>query len=232
MKPAAVDYERSVFLNCPFDPEYEPVFRALVFAVQECGFRPRCALEVEDGSEVRIEKIYRIIRECRYGIHDISRVELRNGLPRFNVPLELGLFLGARQYGAREQREKRCLVLDHEPARFRDTLSDIAGQEVREHGGDPHRAMAAVRRLLAAARGATIVPRTEVVSERYEAFRGELPSLCHRLHLRAETLEFFELRTITQEWLKGNPARIGPPPSSTLSGGPLPERLPLAAPLG
>jgi hypothetical protein len=94
--PAA--YDRSVFINCPFDDRYRPLFHAIIFAVHDCGFLARCALELEDSGEERIRKIKRIIRECQYGVHDISRVQLDSGtgLPRFNMPLELGLFLGAQ----------------------------------------------------------------------------------------------------------------------------------------
>lgn len=97
----ATPYHAGVFINCPFDARYRKLFLATVFAVFDCGFLPRCALEIEDGGEERIRKIKRIIRECRYGIHDISRVELdsKSRLPRFNMPLELGLFLGARNTG-------------------------------------------------------------------------------------------------------------------------------------
>jgi hypothetical protein len=58
-----------------------------------CGFRPRCALELDDSAEVRIDKILRKIAECRFGVHDLSRTELdaASALPRFNMPLELGL---------------------------------------------------------------------------------------------------------------------------------------------
>ena len=69
-------YNDNVFINCPFDPAYKPLFDATVFAVHDCGFIPRCALEEDDASQVRIEKIYEIIADCRYGIHDISRIEL------------------------------------------------------------------------------------------------------------------------------------------------------------
>ena len=31
--------ERGVFINCPFDAQYQPLFRALLFAVEDCGFR-------------------------------------------------------------------------------------------------------------------------------------------------------------------------------------------------
>jgi len=54
-----------------------------------------------DSSEFRLDKIYSMIGDSNYGIHDISRVELglESKLPRFNMPLELGIFLGAKKYG-------------------------------------------------------------------------------------------------------------------------------------
>ena len=64
--------------------------------ILRCGFAPRCALETDDASETRFVKIEKIVEECRYGIHDISRTDRRMDppLPRFNMPLELG-YLGA-----------------------------------------------------------------------------------------------------------------------------------------
>jgi hypothetical protein len=84
---AAASYEYNVFINCPFDDPYRPLFEALVFAVHDCGYIARCAREVDDASEVRIEKIAKIIAACRFGIHDICRTEPdeTTGLPRFNV---------------------------------------------------------------------------------------------------------------------------------------------------
>ena len=95
-----------VFINCPFDQQYQPLLRAILFAVHDCGFRARSALEVEDSGEVRVQRILRIIGDSPYGIHDISRVDT----PRFNMPLELGLFLGAKSFGEPEQQAKRCLT--------------------------------------------------------------------------------------------------------------------------
>jgi hypothetical protein len=94
---------RDVFINCPFDSEYKYFFWAIVFVVIRSGFRPRCALETDDSSVNRFEKICSIIKECRYGIHDISRTELdrRSKLPRFNMPLELGIFIAAKRFGTR-----------------------------------------------------------------------------------------------------------------------------------
>ena len=110
---AAPDYALNVFINCPFDLSYRPIRDALVFAICQCGLRPRCALETTNSGQVRIEKIGGLIRDCRWGIHDLSRTELNeNSLPRFNMPLEPGLFLGAWRCGNSEQRLKTCLVLD------------------------------------------------------------------------------------------------------------------------
>ena len=41
---SGAEFEASVFVNCPFDDAYKPMFEAIVFAVFDCGYRPRCAL--------------------------------------------------------------------------------------------------------------------------------------------------------------------------------------------
>jgi hypothetical protein len=86
-------YNSSVFLNVPFDNRYRKLLHALVFGVHDCGLIARCALEADDGGDVRVEKIYRMVEQCRFGIHDLSRTTLDSAhhLPRFNMPLELGL---------------------------------------------------------------------------------------------------------------------------------------------
>jgi len=87
----------------------------LTFTVHACGFYARASLEAADSAENRLDKILRIIEECRFGIHDVSRTEANDeGLPRFNMPLELGLFLGYRRYGTPRDHRKVCLVLDRE----------------------------------------------------------------------------------------------------------------------
>ncbi len=95
---------RDVFINCPFDQQYRPLLHALLFVVHDCGFHARAALEVEDSGEVRVQKILRIIGESPYGIHDISRVES----PRFNMPLELGLF-SVRKHSAVPSSKRKAV---------------------------------------------------------------------------------------------------------------------------
>jgi hypothetical protein len=200
-------YGKNVFINCPFDRKHNPLFRAMVFAVHDCGFIARSALETVDGGEVRIRKIIQIMRESRYGVHDISRIELDRGtrLPRFNMPLELGMFLGAREFGIREQRLKSCLILDRERYRYQVFCSDIAGQDIRAHADDAAQAIFAVRDFLANHQSAALLPGGNKIARRNEAFRAELPALARRFHLSPSTLTFIELRTFVLAFLDANP---------------------------
>jgi hypothetical protein len=197
-----------VFLNCPFDTTYRPLFQALVFAIHDCGFEARCALEAEDSGELRMRKIKRIIGECGYGIHDISRVkpDPSDGLPRFNVPLELGLFLGAQEYGIGPQKQKRSLILDAEPDRYQKFCSDIAGQDVRAHHGRPATAVAAIRAMLSTALdGRARLPGAATIHARYTRFRADLPGICRQFHVKVAELQFVELRSFVMEWLAEHP---------------------------
>jgi hypothetical protein len=129
---------RDVFINCPFTDDYRAHFEAIVFTVVRAGFTPRCARESDDGGEVRFEKICRIISECPYSVHDISKTELDadSGLPRFNMPFELGLFLGAKRFGGRSHSRKKALIFVRDRFRYQSYISDIAGQDIHPHNGD------------------------------------------------------------------------------------------------
>jgi hypothetical protein len=53
----SADYERNVFINCPFDAEYVPLFEAIVFAIHDAGFLPKCSRQRLDSSQIRLQKI-------------------------------------------------------------------------------------------------------------------------------------------------------------------------------
>lgn len=205
---ASADYDHDVFINCPFDKPYRDLLYALVFAVHDCGFRARCALEVDDAGLVRIDNIIGLIRECRFGIHDISRTELDedNGLPRFNMPLELGLFLGAMKYGHGRQRQKHSLILDRERYRYQKFISDIAGQDIKAHEDKSEVVIRHVRNWLnnSPVDAGVTKPGAKKMHERYARFMEELPTLCKRFHLDVEGLTFIDFRTLLVEWLVYN----------------------------
>ena len=193
-----------VFVNCPFDDAYRPIFEAIVFAIYDLGFVARCAREVDDSGEVRLSKIERIIEECRFGIHDISEVRLDpiNHLPRFNMPLELGIFFGCKRFGPKLQRTKVCLILDVEQYRYQRYISDIAGHDIRAHGGQPSLAIAAVRNWLAAASKRRNLPGGAEVVRRYKRFRADLPRLCEEAVLEPWDLTFPDLSNLIFAWLR------------------------------
>jgi hypothetical protein len=203
-------YDNNVFLNCPFDKIYLPILESIIFAIHDCGFFARSALESDDGSEVRIRKIQDLIRICRYGIHDISRIELSqsSGLPRFNMPLELGIFLGAKSFGSGPQELKRCMILDSDAYRYQRFVSDIAGQDIHFHDDKPLEALKKVRNWLSnhTARGLVRVPGGSVMVKRYTEFQSELPFICNHLDLDRHELQFPEYRDIAASWLQENNA--------------------------
>ncbi len=196
-------YTDNVFINCPFDSDYKPLFEAIVFAVHDCDFIARCALEEGDVSQVRIDKIYNIIAECRYGIHDISRTELdeKTCLPRFNMPLELGIFLGAKRFGVEEHKRKKCLVMDREPYRYQKFISDIAGQDVEPHDKSPEKVVKVVRDWILNASDRRTIPSGRTIWNRYQDFRKDTPHIAQRFQLEVKDLIFNDYTFIVAEWL-------------------------------
>jgi hypothetical protein len=178
-----------------------------VFAIHDCGFIARSALEIEDSGQARVEKILNLIGDCRFGIHDISRAGLdrQTRLPRFNMPLELGFFLGAKRFGPAHQQDKRCLVLDRARYRYREFCSDIAGQDVREHADEPSQAIRATRDWLSTHRSEILIPGGKSIFERYERFRIQLPVQARALKLDHRELTFLDYRQLMIGWLIKNP---------------------------
>ena len=198
--------ERGVFINCPFDAAYAPLLEALIFTVQDCGYRVRCSLEADDSGQVRIEKIVSIIGECRMGIHDLSRTELNEaGLPRFNMPFEFGVFLGAQRLGRKRQREKACLVLDREPFRYQAFLSDIAGQDVTSHRDDPAILIQAARDWLNALTTDRVIRGGSAVHRRFLRYRSDLPAVCEPFELDPAALSYHDRLATVSIWIDENP---------------------------
>lgn len=195
---------RDVFINCPFTADYQAHFQAIVFTVVRAGFTPRCARESDDGGEVRLDKICRIIRECPYSVHDISKTELDadSGLPRFNMPFELGLFLGAKRFGGRSyDRKKKALIFDRDPYRYQAYISDIAGQDIHEHKGDTDQL---IRKLAAWLRDEVRAPKVPggfAIAAEFEKFRVDLPAVAAEMQLQVSELTFNDLVQAVARWI-------------------------------
>jgi hypothetical protein len=198
-------YERSVFINCPFSSEYQPIFRAILFCVYACGYRPRCALEVSDSSENRLSKIEGIIRQSRLGIHDISfmRLDHRTKLPRFNMPFELGLFLAAKSFGSGHQKQKIALILDRSGYRYRAALSDISGQDIALHKGSAKEVIREIRDWLNSRhRGPDSLPGGDHIRGQFDKFCRRLPTASKRQKLNPKQLTYADICRAVESWLR------------------------------
>ena len=193
-----------VFLNVPFDSAYRPLLEAMVFAVSFCGYHPRCALEINDAGQLRVQKITQAIRECAFGIHDISRTEPdpKTGLPRSNMPFELGLFLGAKWFGSAAQKWKNTLILDSERFRYQQFFSDIAGQDLEAHENQPARLITVVRNWLRDANRRRPMPSGSLAAHAYQRFCAERPALCRALRLDEADLRFNDYTWLIGRWLE------------------------------
>jgi hypothetical protein len=202
----AADYGRNVFINCPFDAQYTPLFEAIVFAVHDAGFRPRSAREQLDSSRVRLQKIVELIADSRYSIHDLSRTKLDavTDLPRFNMPLELGIDLGCKSFSVTHS-DKTMLVFDAEPHRFQKFVSDIGGQDVFHHNDDPKIAVKRVRDWLRTESGRADIVSGAVIYSRYEAYLADLPSACKRMGFDISDLTFADFSFTIARWSDAHP---------------------------
>jgi hypothetical protein len=161
-----------------------------------------CARSRLNSSELRLEKILEIIVGCRYSIHDLSRTELdrTSALPRFNMPLELGIDIGCRAYGD-DQEQKSFLIFDRDRFRFQTYVSDIAGHDIANHEDDPSRAIAHVRDWLRAETGRADIPGAKAMQSKYASFRSELPAMCERFDLDIFDLTFADFLFVVGHWL-------------------------------
>lgn len=147
MTAGGAGFEKNVFINCPFDKPYLDLLRPLLFTLVYLGYSPRIASERSDSAENRVDKICSLVRESKYSIHDLSRLRASEvgELYRMNMPFELGIEYGCRQFGPSPFNEKRCLVLEKDQHEFRKAISDLSGIDIKNHDDKPEEMVRAVR---------------------------------------------------------------------------------------
>lgn len=143
-------FERSVFVNCPFDEAFVPLLQAIAFCIADLGFVPRLAPENADNAANRLGRIIELIRGSRFGIHDLSRCRSTSAdeYARMNMPFELGLDHGCARFGEGPLGTKSILILEETRYDYQKVLSDISGWDIEAHGGDYIIAVRIVRNWL------------------------------------------------------------------------------------
>jgi hypothetical protein len=204
MKNAVSSFEHNVFINCPLDDRYNSLFLAVVFTVHMLGFRARCSQEINDSGRNRLEKIMRMVGECRFGIHDLSRIQRTGKLPRFNMPFELGLDLGLRHGGNKKWKTKSHLVLETEPYRYKQFISDLAGVDVSAHNDRVTDVISAVRDWLNSTSKPGKIhpfPSGALIYKEYRKFRRNLPGICKTLDLHMNQMTFTDYSYVVAYFL-------------------------------
>lgn len=144
---SALYFSKNVFINCPFDTEYIPLLRPLLFTVVYLGYNPRITSERFDSGEQRIQRICNLITASKFSIHDLSRTQAkrRGEVYRLNMPFELGIDIGCRLFKEGETRSKICLILEKRSYEYQKALSDLSGVDVKAHGEDAQKVIREVR---------------------------------------------------------------------------------------
>jgi len=182
-------FRTSVFINCPFDEEYKSLLRPMLFTLVYVGLMPRLASEKSDSLEQRIEKILRLIKECKYSIHDLSRLksERAKEFSRLNMPFELGIEYGCRRTANNHLRTKRSLILEKKRYDVQKALSDLNGVDIKTHNNSPAGIVRALQHWFIETLGLKNVDSPSVIWDKFNEF----------------TYDFYERRK-TQGYSKGD----------------------------
>jgi len=159
---------QSVFLNIPYDAQFEELYLAYIVGLTQLGLKINATLALPNQD--RLKRIVGLIEKSDVSIHDLSRIESSSGIPRFNMPLELGLAL-FRSHITRGRH--RVFVFEKKAYRVQRSTSDVNGIDPQIHKGRPKGVMAGLRNIFYQSDGTTV---PEMLSS-YRAVKRKLPEL-------------------------------------------------------
>jgi len=199
-------FEKNIFVNCPFDRDFFPLLKPLLFTIYYCGYNPRIALERLDSGEVRLLKIKELIDSSKYSIHDLSRIKskVKDEYFRLNMPFEIGLDLGCRLYHSDEKyRNKRALILESEQYSYQKALSDLSNSDVKCHGGEPEELVFEVRNWFSEINNSEM-PGGSIIWDDYNIFLTDLFETMINKGLKQKDIDrmtISELLNKMKDWL-------------------------------
>lgn len=97
-------------------------------------------------------------------------------LPRFNMPYELGLDIGAAEFGRSILKTKKILILDTERYHYQKVISDISGQDISAHNNEPQILVSKVRNWLSSNASEIVLPSANEIWIAYNQFTDDLIS--------------------------------------------------------
>jgi hypothetical protein len=103
---------------------------------------------------------------------------------------------------AGKHKRKKALILDREPFRYREFLSDIAGHEICCHDSRWNVAIARVRDWLEGIHTEDRLPGPRHLIESFHLFQVDLPRLAAAADCEPDTLSFQDLCRFIREWVR------------------------------
>lgn len=190
--------------------DYDALLQAILFCVVYLGFNPRLARERSDAGENRVQKIVELIASARYSIHDLSRCQAKESgeYYRLNMPFELGVDYGCRQYGGGALSSKRILILEERPYRYQAAISDVAGCDIEFHGADHRAAIRKVRNWLVGEAGIVADAGSRILNAYYDFQAWYVEKQTQLGFSERDVLDYStpELLAAMKEWVaKGRP---------------------------
>lgn len=167
--------QNAVFLNIPYDEEFRNLYIAYIVGLYHLGLVPHIASEIP-GGERRLDRIFNLIKSCRYSIHDLSRVEVSvvaAATPRFNMPLELGMTI---TWANLKPKQHTWSVWETQPYRLQRSTSDLNGTDPYVHNGTPE----GVLRELSNAFRRDNSPSVQKMIRNYRSVEGSFPVILHK----------------------------------------------------
>lgn len=199
---------RKVFINCPFDNKYKPIFDAIVFTIHHLGYVAEYALNKGGGGAQRLTRIYSQLCSCASSIHDISRVSLSGTLrlPRFNMPFEAGLAYAIHASGIGGRHD--LLFLDAKAYRYQAAISDLAGLDPKVHDNNDVKVIAEVRTFFKQHNPEVKYDDAAYIQRRYLAFLKQMKNVARAEKRKISELQKWDnaldLQYIMAEWIREN----------------------------
>jgi len=205
--------EGNVFINCPLDDEYWSLLRPLIFTITFIGFKPKLAPQVSDSAQYRLEKIINLISNSESGIHDLSRIKSNfvGEFARMNMPFELGLDIGYKNFTNHGKSKKHILVLERNRYDYQKALSDLSGCDIKNHDNEPIKLIRKIREWFIETKNVKNVSGPTEIWNRFNDFMYDFHLSCKEKGFSEEDVDQIstgEFSLFVENWIQNNVGSI------------------------
>ena len=137
---------KCVFVNAPFDDlSLKRIVMPMLFTIIVNGYEPELALENNNCGQLRLDKIFKLIKRSELSIHDLSilGIDKTTKLARMNMPFELGI-----DYGLNIEKGKKIFVMGDSRYDYMKAISDLNGIDIANHSNNTLGVIGCVARFL------------------------------------------------------------------------------------